>query len=189
MSRKNFIFSCFALLASLMICPIVTQATDTVPMPSSGTCGFFLSLPIPYGADIGKIGGTNGAGTYYTGGSALGLISFTSSGAATLSATVVNPTYSTSNSPWIYATDNGFINNASVVILPMSEIDGFSGGYRFLFSGKMRQGINPEVLRNFYFEANVIPTNNGKTLLMQIANNNPLTVGEPGPGNAVCQFQ
>jgi hypothetical protein len=67
-------------------------------MPSSGSCGFMINLPIPYGFNVGS----NGNGTFTTGGGIFGTITFISTIVGTFTASVVNPIYDSSESPKIY---------------------------------------------------------------------------------------
>jgi hypothetical protein len=186
---KNFLsIAVGAVLISAGMKIIDTKAqssNNTNAMPTSGNCGFMINLPLPYGIDVStNNGATHGNGTFVTGGSIFGTITFTSATAGTFSGSIVNPTFVSNDSPAIYASDNIYFNNGDVTITPMTAANGFVGGYRVSFSGRINGGPNIGG-----WEANVIPTNSGKTLLIQLANSN---ANDPrasvGPGSGICQL-
>lgn len=167
------------------------HATEVNVMPSSGTCSFMINLPVPYGVDISTRGGgtsNHPFGTYDTGGSLMGTITFTSSAGGSFTGTIVNPLYQVSESPSLRSVDNVFFNGGTITITAMTAADGFVGGYKMVFRGTAT-GSDRFIGRVGEWEANVLPSNNGKTLLIQLANNTlPNENYGIGPGTGVCQF-
>lgn len=166
-------------------------AADVNVMPTSGSCSFSINLPIPFGVDVSTKGGGSSDhpyGTYKTGGSVMGVIIFTSTSTASFSSVIVDPLFSAISSPSLRAVDNIYINGGIITIKAMSEVDGFSGGYRMFFSG-IASGSSSKSGQTVAWEANVLPSNGGRTLLMQLANSTSLNENSGiGPGTGVCQF-
>lgn len=160
------------------------QSASSNSMPTSGTCGFMINLPIPYGVNVAANNGSDGNGTFTTGGSILGTLTFTSATTVSFTAAIVNPVYNSSNSPKLYESHNIFINDGTITISQMTSSNGFTGGYYFGFLGHINGGSNIGG-----WHANVVPTNSGKTLLIQLANDSdPNNNDGVGPGSGICQF-
>lgn len=181
MKRNIYKFIFLMLSASSMFGSLVTQAADTVPMPSSGTCSFLINLPVPYGLDPSLL-------PYKTGGSFMGKITFSSASTGTLVGAVVNPTYEDNKNPSIYAKDNRYINDGVVTFTTMTQSNGFEGGILMKVSATYKDDLSGLPSFHSLFEANISPVNGGKTIFMQITNTNYESNGGPGPGTGVCQF-
>ena len=177
MELNIFKISCLTLLASSMLCSIASKAADAVPMPSSGSCSFMINSPVPFGLDPRFL-------PYTTGGGGIGILTFTSSTTGTVVGAIVSPRYKSDGSPEIRAIDNEYINGTFTVV-PMTSTNGFVGGYRMFFSVSILSSDNS--VRVKPFEANVLPSNGGKTIMMLLANSSPTDEGV-GPGTGLCQF-
>lgn len=162
---KTLIAAIFSLSASI--------ATALPQMPTSGTCAFLISNPIPYGlADVNSYG--------ETGFNFLGTLTFNNATSASFSAHVVNVKYRTSGTP---AVDTpGIVTNAPVTITPMTSANGFVGGY--ILNIKLTSA-NVKVAKPFVgtqlMTMNAVPVNSGNSVLLQFSEG-----AEPGSG--VCQF-
>jgi hypothetical protein len=145
-------------------------------IPSSGSCALLMTLPVPYGFNV-----ANNQGKYQTGYNFIGKITFNSSSSGSFSGQGINPTFNTGNSPYIESA-GGVINmhNFSLAITPMTNSNGFEGGYIFTFSGNYNG--NP-----LTFRLVGVPSNSGNTIVM--VSEDVGTVSSPGigPGSGVCQ--
>ena len=140
--------------------------------PTTGSCAFLITQPVPLGADVTALG--------ETGYNFLGVINFTNATTGTLSGYVVNPIYQTTNSPTL--GNSGRINNATVKIAPMTINNGFVGGYVLSVTGTaVMNGVNKAIS----FVINAVPAAGGNVLLLQFAGA-PGT--GPGPGSGSCEF-
>ena len=150
-----------------------SSATSSSSLPTSGSCAMLLTLPIPYGVSIGP-------GGYQTGYNIIGLMTFTSATSATASLRIVNPSFQSSDSPYIDQNDIVDLQNLAVTISPMTANNGFVGGYVFTASGTLNG--NP-----VGFQMVGVPSNNGKTIMF--VSTTPGTSGSPGlgPFSGVCQ--
>jgi hypothetical protein len=142
-------------------------------MPSSGSCAFLMTLPVPYGASATAMG--------ETGFNFIGKITFTSATTGAFSGRVINPTYQANNSPYILAKNILDFENIPMTIEAMNASNGFTGGYKMVASSKLNG-------RSIYLEWTAVPNNNGKSILLVSSG-----VGTPdnpgvGPGSGVCQF-
>lgn len=168
----NILFLIFVNTSSL-------YAADANVMPSSGTCSFLINQPVPFGLDPSLL-------PYTTGGSAIGTITFTSGTAGNFYGAIVSPLYKSSGSPDVRAVDNEYMNGTFTVV-PMTAPLGFVGGYRMFFNANITDYSGTVRVKSF--EVNVVPSNSGKTILMQLANTN---FTDPdagvGPGTGVCNF-
>ncbi len=140
--------------------------------PTTGSCAFLITQPVPLGADVTALG--------ETGYNFLGVINFTNATTGTLSGYVVNPIYQTTNSPTL--GNSGRITNANVKIAPMTINNGFVGGYILTVSGSYFQN---GITAPFSFVLNAVSVNAGNVLLLQFAGA-PGT--GPGPGSGSCEF-
>lgn len=148
----------------------ISSAHALLELPTSGSCGFVITEPIPYGV-------TNSGTLNATGYNFMGLITFNSKSSATLNGVYVNVKYSSSESPQTINSTN--LNNATVVVAPMTTSNGFIGGYKLFISGRVVDDRGPSTAS---LTMNAIPVNNGKTILLQFADGTQ-------PGSGVCQFQ
>jgi len=150
-------------------------------IPSSGTCAMLMTLPVPYGFNVSTNTRNGVQGAYQTGYNLIGRIAFSSSSSGSFSGQIINPTFNTSNSPYIESS-NGVINlqNFSLSITPMTNSNGFSGGYIFTFTGTLNS--SPLVFRLVG-----VPSNSGNTIVM--VSEDVGTANSPGigPGSGVCQ--
>jgi hypothetical protein len=140
-------------------------------MPTTGSCAFLITLPVPYGlVDV-----TSYAETGYN---FMGIINFTSSSSGILSGTVENAIYKTNDSP-----DFGppvYVKDAVVSISPMTDSNGFIGGSKIIVNGiRKKAGTAPKQVQ---FILNAVATNGVNTILLQTSGTTP------GPGSGVCQF-
>jgi len=164
--------------SKLLVAIILTLATvgnvfAALPkFPTSGSCAFLITQPVPLGADVTALG--------ETGYNFLGVINFTNATTGTLSGYVVNPIYQTTNSPSM--GNPARINNASVKIAPMTINNGFVGGYVLSVTGT---GVMNGVNKAISFVINAVPAAGGNVLLLQFAGA-PGT--GPGPGSGSCEF-
>jgi len=142
-------------------------------MPSSGTCAFLVTFPVPYGL-------ANVTSYAETGYNLMGTITFTSSTTATFSMVAENAIYKTNGSPVLGS--QATVKNAPATISPMTDANGFSGGSRItieITAKKETQTITATVIWN------AVATNGGKTILLQ---GSRLTNGTGEPASGVCQF-
>jgi len=168
------------LFASLLL--VVTNAVYALPaMPSSGSCAFLITQPVPLGITNYPFTGT--------GYNLMGTLTFTSSSSGNLNMVAVNVTYRNSDSP-VYE-HSAVVNNFPFTITPMTNSNGFSGGYVLKAiqsaSSSAFKTTSPNTnLTNVVIYANLVPVNDGKSILMQLT---ATKAGEgPGPGSGVCQF-
>lgn len=160
------IFMLLGFLGSLFITPVHAIS----PIPSSGSCAFLITFPVPYGlVDV-----TSYAETGYN---FLGVIAFSSSTTGTLSGTVENAVYKTNGSPSLGPA--AYIKDATVAIAPMTDSNGFSGGSKLTVTGAAKIGSKSQ---QFTLVFNAVASNGGNTIMLQ--NSSP----GPGPGSGVCQF-
>ena len=140
--------------------------------PTTGSCAFLITQPVPLGADVTALG--------ETGYNFLGVINFTNATTGTLSGYVVNPIYQTTNSPTL--GNPGRITNASVKIAPMTINNGFVGGYTLTVLGTF---IQNGIIVPFSLVLNAVSVNAGNVLLLQMAGAAGTTTG---PGSGSCEF-
>ena len=164
---------------------LIFFATSSVfalpPIPSSGTCAFLITQPVPLGITNFPFKGT--------GYNFMGTLTFNNASSGMMDLIVVNVTYNTQDSP--YYEHSGILNNAPFTITPMSAANGFSGGFLL----KVTQGSSTTAfktttpttpLTNIELFANIVPVNEGKSILMQLTATK--VSGGTAPGSGVCQF-
>lgn len=159
----------------------VSIANALPSMPSSGTCAFLITQPVPLGITNYPFTGT--------GYNLMGTLTFANATSGVASLVVVNVTYRNSDGP-VYE-HSGVINNAPFTISPMTNSNGFPGGFVLKVTQsattsafKSTTPITPMTGIGLY--ANIVPVNDGKSILMQFS---ATKAGEgPGPGSGVCQF-
>lgn len=157
--------------AVLKLNEVNAQSTAEVPtMPSSGSCAMLVTLPVPHGA----------ATLPDTGYNFLGRISFTSASTGKFNGSGTNPTYHTSDSPFLAAGSTRYFVDWDVTITPLTQRTGFVGGYKLVFSG-LFEGVQTS------FEFNGVPANGGKTIMLQAAKEGTAQNPSMGPGSGVCQ--
>ncbi len=148
-----------ALLALAIAASLATpSAFAATALPTSGSCQFLITLPVPLGV----------ASINQTGYNITGVLTFTSSTTATMSGYVTNANYSSAGSPTLAAPV--IFNNSAVSITSMTTATGFVGGY-FL-----------AITAPFAAQFTAVPANSGNTIFMQVSG------GPLGPGSGVCQF-
>ena len=155
----------------LFISLFVNLARAIATMPTTGSCAFLITLPVPYGlVDV-----TSYAETGYN---FMGVINFTSSTSGSLSGTVENAIYKTNDGPGFGPPV--YVKDAVVSISPMNDSNGFIGGSKLTVNGIGKKvGYSPKQVQ---FILNAVATNGGNTLLLQVTGTNI------GPGSGVCQF-
>ena len=157
----------------LLTIAVTSNAFAALPkFPTTGSCAFLITQPVPLGADVTALG--------ETGYNFLGVINFTNATTGTLSGYIVNPIYQTTNSPTL--GNSGRITNANVKIAPMTINNGFVGGYVLSVTGT---GVMNGVNKAISFVINAVPAAGGNVLLLQFAGA-PGT--GPGPGSGSCEF-
>ena len=156
----------------------ITNAVYALPaMPSSGTCAFLITQPVPFGISNFPYRGT--------GYNFMGTLSFSNSTSGFLNGVFVNVTYTSQNSPQY--EHSAILKKVPFKITPMTDLNGFSGGYIIEGSGGTGyKTISPNVPLEVGIYANIIPVNDGKSILMQLSA--PSSASGPGPGSGVCQF-
>jgi hypothetical protein len=145
-------------------------------IPSSGSCALLMTLPVPYGFNV-----ANNQGKYQTGYNLIGKIIFNGSSSGSFSGQIINPTFNTNNSPYIESVGGvANLQNFSLTISPMTNSNGFEGGFIFAFSGN----YNGSALA---FRLVGVPSNSGNTIVM--VSEDVGTANNPGigPGSGVCQ--
>lgn len=158
-------------LSIAMCLTMISNAHALLALPTSGSCGFLITEPVPYGmANVDAMG--------ETGYNFMGVITFNSANSASLNGVYMNAAYSTKDSPQVKAP--AYINNASISIYPLDANNGFVGGYRLVVSGQVIFGNKTGGRANL--NINALPVNGGKSLLLQFADGTQ-------PGSGVCQFQ
>jgi hypothetical protein len=173
----------FALASSVFYAARGVAQSPSSVMPASGSCAMLMSLPVPYGFDVGANTTNSGVrGVYQTGYNLIGQIVFNNSSSGIFSGRIINPTFNTANSPFIDANGGSLdLNGLLVQITPMNSTSGFAGGYTFAFSGQHQN-------RPVAFDLTGVPSNGGKTILMVSSgagtSNNPGI----GPGSGICQL-
>ena len=159
----------------------VSVANALPSMPSSGSCAFLITQPVPLGITNYPFTGT--------GYNLMGTLTFTSTSSGNLNMVAVNVTYRNSDSP-VYE-HSAVVNNFPFTITPMTSSNGFSGGYvlkaiQSASSSAFKTTSPNTYLTNVVIYANLVPVNDGKSILMQLT---ATKAGEgPGPGSGVCQF-
>ena len=155
----------------LFISLFVNLARAIATMPTTGSCAFLITLPVPYGlVDV-----TSYAETGYN---FMGIINFTSSTSGSLSGTFENAIYKTNGGPNLGPTS--YLKDAVVSISPMNENNGFIGGSKFTINGIAKKvGFMPQQVQ---ITLNAVATNSGNTILLQA------TGSTQTPGSGVCQF-
>lgn len=150
-------------------------------IPSSGNCALLMTLPIPYGFNVAANVRNGVQGNFQTGYNLIGRINFLNSGSGSFSGQVINPTFNTSNSPVIESA-GGVVNlqNMAVTISPMTNSNGFEGGYTFTFSGTLNGST-------VGFRLVGVPTNGGNTIVMVSVGSGTLSDPGIGPASGVCQ--
>lgn len=150
---------------------MLSNAHALLALPTSGSCGFLITEPVPYGmANVDAMG--------ETGYNFMGVITFNNANSASLNGVYMNAAYSTKDSPQLKTP--AYLNNASVSIYPLDANNGFVGGYRLVVSGQAVMANKPTVKATV--NINALPVNGGKSLLLQFADGTQ-------PGSGVCQFQ
>lgn len=150
---------------------MISNAHALLALPTSGSCGFLITEPVPYGmANVDAMG--------ETGYNFMGVITFNSAKSASLNGAYMNAAYSTRNSPQVKAP--AYLNNASISIYPLDASNGFVGGYRLVMSGQVMSANKPS--EKVTLNINALPVNSGKSILLQFAEGTQ-------PGSGVCQFQ
>lgn len=163
------------MIAGLLSCFALQNVHAISTIPSSGTCAYLITLPVPLGITIFPYTGT--------GYNVMGILTFTSASAGTMSGVVVNVTYKTSNSP---SYEHSVIfTNLPFTVTSMTTSNGFLGGYILSASGTGFKTIAPNTPISANLSFNVASVNSGKTLMMQFTGSGG---PEPGPGSGVCQF-
>lgn len=155
---------------------VKSSAQSSAPaIPSSGTCALLMTLPIPYGFNVA----TNDR-PFTTGYNVIGQITFLNSSTGKFSGRIVNPSFNTSNSPYI--TEGGILNlnNFDVNITALNSSSGFSGGYQFNFSGTYQT-------QQIGFTLTGVPANNGKTIMLVSTGSGQANNPGFGPGSGLCQ--
>jgi hypothetical protein len=157
----------------LVVLAFFSSSAAMAGMPSSGSCAFLMTLPVPYGATVTSFG--------ETGYNVIGKITFNSATTGSFSGRIVNPIFQTDSSPYILAKNIIDLENFAVAIETMTPGNGFTGGYKMTASGRIN-GAPVDI------EWTAVPNNNGKSILMISSGagtpNNP----KLGPGSGVCQF-
>jgi hypothetical protein len=148
-------------------------------MPTTGTCAFLITQPVPFGV--------NSFPFNKTGYNILGTVTFTGDSTATLSGNFVNVTYRTSDSPLIAGP--ALISNMPLTVQKMTPgTDGFSGGYIFSGSGPVVFPGSPSTTATGTVVMNAVPSNGGKTILLQLSASSSNASATAGPGSGTCQF-
>jgi len=156
---------------TLTILTFLNPARAVATFPTTGSCAFLITLPVPYGlVDV-----TSYAETGYN---FMGIMTFNTSTSGTLSGVFENAVYKTNDSPALGPA--AYVKDAAISIAPMNDSNGFVGGHKLTVSGTGKIG---SVTKQFTFILNAVATNNGNTLMLQTSG----TTG-PGPGTGVCQF-
>ncbi len=152
---------------------IISPAHAISTMPTSGTCAFLVTFPVPYGlANVTSYG--------ETGYNLMGTITFTSATTATFNLVAENAIYKTNGSPVLGPSVT--VKNAPATIAPMTDANGFLGGSKItiaITAKKETQTMTDTVIWN------AVATNAGKTILLQ---GSRLTNGLGEPASGVCQF-
>jgi hypothetical protein len=160
------------LIAGLVSCFAFHSAHAISTIPSSGTCAYLITQPVPLGITTFPFTGT--------GYNVMGTLTFTSASAGTMSGVFVNVTYKTSDSP---SYEHSVIfTNIPFTVSSMTTSNGFSGGYILSASGNAFKTTAPNTPISASLIFNVASVNSGKTLMMQF------TGSGPGAGSGVCQF-
>jgi hypothetical protein len=107
-----------------------------------------------------------------------------------MSLIVVNVTYNNQDGPQY--EHSAVLNNAPFTITPMTSANGFSGGFVL----KATQGTTTTAFKTttpvtpitstIEFYSNIVPVNDGKSILMQLTG--PKAGVGTAPGSGVCQF-
>lgn len=147
-------------------------SSSLTAMPSNGTCALLVTLPVPY-LSTSTLG--------QTGYNLIGVLSFTNSTSGTFSGSIVNPTYTSSNSPYISAGSTLYLNNFTVSVATLTASNGFAGGYKLTFSGSIAN------MGQATFDFIGVPTNSGKTILLQSSSVGTAQNPGLGPASGVCQ--
>lgn len=159
------------LLSIVLSLTMVSNAHALLALPTTGSCGFLITEPVPYGmANVDAMG--------ETGYNFMGVITFTSANSASLNGVYMNAVYSTRGSPQV--RNPAYLNNAAISIYPLDANNGFVGGYRLVMSGQVMSANKPS--EKVILNINALPVNGGKSLLLQFADGTQ-------PGSGVCQFQ
>jgi hypothetical protein len=161
-----------SLAVGLSTCFALQTAHAISTMPSSGSCAFLITQPVPLG-----ITGFPFTGTGYN---VLGTLNFSSATTGTISGVFVNVTYKTSDSPSY--EHSAIFRDLPFTITAMTNSTGFSGGYILSASGNAYKTTAPTTPISAAFNFNMASVNSGKTLMMQ------MTGSGPGAGSGVCQF-
>ncbi len=163
--------SLFKLLTAALAASSVHSAIAA--MPSSGSCAFLMTLPVPYGASVTSMG--------ETGYNMIGRITFSSATTGTFSGRIINPVFQTNSSPYILAKNIIDLENFSMTVEAMTPGNGFSGGYKMTATGRVNNATAA-------LEWTAVPNNNGKSILMISSGAGTASDPKLGPGSGVCQF-
>jgi len=159
-----------------------TAQTSASAIPTSGSCALLMTLPVPYGFNVAaNISSNNVSGVFQTGYNVIGQVTFLSATSGKFSGRIVNPTFTSGNSPFI-ADEGGVVdlNDFNLSISPMSSPNGFAGGYLFSFSGTV-QG------KKVGFTLTGVSANNGKTIMLVSTGSGQINNPGFGPGSGLCQ--
>lgn len=167
------------LLLLLLQLPMGAKAqTGYTLIPTTGTCALILNLPIPYGFDVASNTTKNNVrGVYETGYNFIGLIQFIGNNSMKLSGRVINPTFRSSDGPYIANGSSIDINDLPGTVTQLSKSNGFDGGYKFTFSGSAPNAGQIGLVMT------AVVTNGGKSIMLVNSEGSGM-----GPGSGVCQF-
>jgi hypothetical protein len=157
----------------LVLLALAVAPSAWAGMPSSGSCAFLMTLPVPYGATVTSLG--------ETGYNMIGKITFLSATTGTFSGRIVNPVFQSDNSPYILAKNIIDLENFSVSIEAMTPGNGFTGGYKLTATGRLNGN-------SISLEWTGVPNTNGKSILMISSGAGTASDPKLGPGSGVCQF-
>jgi hypothetical protein len=168
----------FFIAALGCVCVHANAALPT--MPTTGTCAFLITQPVPLGVANFPFN--------KTGYNVLGTVTFTGEATATVSGNFVNVTYRTTDSPLIVGP--ALITNMPVTVQKMTPgTDGFAGGYILSGTGTVVFPGNPTTAAPGKIVINAVPSNGGKTILLQLSTGGSnASAQNAGPGSGTCQF-
>jgi hypothetical protein len=159
-----------------------TSIANALPaMPSSGTCAFLITQPVPL---VIKNYPFKGTGYNF-----MGTLNFTNASSGIMNLVVVNVTYNNQDSPQY--EHSVVANNVPFTVSQMTTSNGFLGGFvlkaiQSPASTAFKTTTPTTAINGIGLYANVVPVNEGKSILMQLS---ATKAGEgPGPGSGVCQF-
>jgi hypothetical protein len=166
---KHFLFLLSVLGASI--------ANALPAMPSSGSCAFLITQPVPLGITIFPYKGT--------GYNIMGTLSFSNSTTGVMNGVFVNVTYTNQDAPTY--EHSAILKNVPFKVTAMTDANGFPGGYILEGEGGTSyKTISPNTSITVRIYVNVVPVNDGRSILMQLSSRN--AGSGIGPGSGVCQF-